>query len=62
MTNDADTTHYYVRAIDPTDGEQISLVCANLAIANAKAAELRMSRYQDVIFSIATPPEEMSAA
>jgi hypothetical protein len=53
MTDDADTTQYYVRATDPTNGEQVSFACANLAIANAKAAELRMSRFQDVIMSLA---------
>jgi hypothetical protein len=56
MTSDADTTEYYVRATDPTSGEQIAFACPDLAIANAKAAELRMSRHRDVIISIAKPP------
>jgi hypothetical protein len=62
MTDDADMTRYYVRATDPTNGEQVSFACANLAMAHAKAAELRMSCYQDVIFSIATLPEETSGS
>jgi len=57
MTDDADKTEYYVRATDPTSGEQIAFTCADLAIANAKAAELRMSRYRDVVISVAKPPE-----
>jgi hypothetical protein len=58
MTNDADTTQYYVRATDPTSGEQIAFACLNLAAANAKAAELRMSLYRDVIIPVAKPPED----
>jgi hypothetical protein len=58
MANDADTNQYYVRATDPTSGEQIAFACPDLAIANAKSAELRMSRYRDVIISVAKPPED----
>jgi hypothetical protein len=58
MTNDPETAQYYVRAIDPTNDEQIAFGCLNLAAANAKAAELRMSRYRDVIISIAKPSED----
>jgi hypothetical protein len=57
MASDAETTEYYVKATDPTSGEQIAFVCRDLAIANAKAAELRMNRYRDVIISVAKPPE-----
>jgi hypothetical protein len=57
MTSDADRTGYYVKATDPTSGEQITFVCPDLAIANAKASELRMRRYRDVIISVARPPE-----
>ena len=62
MSDDADTTQYYVKATDPTNGAQVAFACANLAIANAKAAELRMCPYQDVIISLAKPPEEETSA
>jgi hypothetical protein len=62
MTHDANTTQYYVRATDPTNGEQGCFACASLAMANAKAAELRMSRYQDVIISLDKPPEDETSA
>lgn len=57
MTSDADRIGYYVKATDPTSGKQITFVCPDLAIANAKTSELRMSRYRDVIVSVAKPSE-----
>ena len=53
MSNDTETTRYYLRATDPTNNEQIAFECGGLAVANAKAAELRMGRYKDVILSLA---------
>ena len=53
MSNDPETTRYYLRATDPTTEEQIAFECVGLAAANAKAAELRMGRYKDVILSLA---------
>jgi hypothetical protein len=58
MTDDANPTQYYVRATDPSREERVVLACPSLAIANAKAAELRMSRYRDVIISVDKPPED----
>jgi hypothetical protein len=52
MANEPETTHYYVRATDPTNNEQIAFECVGLAVANAKAAELRMVGYKDVILSL----------
>jgi hypothetical protein len=52
MANDPETTHYYVRATDPTNSEQVAFECVGLAVANAKAAELRMGGYRDVILSL----------
>jgi len=46
MANDPETTHYYVRGTDPTNNEQIAFECVGLAVANAKAAELRMGCLQ----------------
>jgi hypothetical protein len=56
MPNDNDTTRYYVRGTDPTKNEQIAYECVGLAVANAKAAELRMGGYRDVILSLAKAP------
>jgi hypothetical protein len=57
MPNDPETTRYYLRATDPTNNEQIAFECAGLAVANAKAAELRMGRYKDVVMSLAESSE-----
>ena len=59
MANDPETTHcyYYVRATDPANNEQIAFECVGLAVANAKAAELRMGGYRDVILSLLKAPE-----
>jgi hypothetical protein len=57
MANDPETTRYYLRATDPTNNEQIAFECVGLAAANAKAAELRMGRYKDVVMSLAKPSE-----
>jgi hypothetical protein len=57
MSKEPETTHYYLRATDPTNSEQIAFECVGLAAANAKAAELRMGRYKDVILSLAKPSE-----
>ena len=59
---DANPTQYYVRATDPSRNEQVVFACPNLAAANAKAAELRMSRYQDVIISLDKPPDGEASA
>ena len=56
MSNDPGTTRYYLRATDPTNNEQ-AFECLGLAAANAKAAELRMGRYKDVILSLAKSSE-----
>jgi hypothetical protein len=48
---------YYLRATDPTTEEQIAFECVGLAAANAKAAELRMGRYKDVILSLGESSE-----
>ena len=58
MSNDPETTRYYLRATGPTTSEQIAFECVGLAAANAKAAELRMGRYKDVILSLAKEGDE----
>jgi len=57
MSNDTETARYYVRGTDPTNDEQIAFECVGLAVANAKAAELRMGGYRDVILSLAKASE-----
>jgi hypothetical protein len=58
MSNDPETTRYYLRATDPTNNEQIAFECVGLAVANAKAAELRMGCYKDVVLSLAKSSED----
>ena len=58
MSNDPETTRYYLRATDLTTDEQIAFECVGLAVANAKAAELRMGRYKDVVLSLAKSSED----
>ena len=55
MSNDPETTRYYLRATDPSNNEQIAFECVGLAATNAKAAELRMGRYRDVVMSLTKP-------
>jgi hypothetical protein len=57
MPDDTEKAHYYVRGTDPTNNEQIAFECVGLAAANAKAAELRMGGYRDVILSVAKASE-----
>ncbi len=45
------------RGTDPASNEQIAFECVGLAVANAKAAELRMGGYRDVILSVVKAPE-----
>ena len=52
MTVDSETASYHVRGTDPTSGEQVTFECVGFAMAHAKAAELRMSGYRDVVMSI----------
>ena len=57
MSNDPETARYYLRATDPTTDEQIAFECVGSAVANAKAAQLRMGRYKDVVLSLAKSSE-----
>ena len=52
MRDHPETTTYHVRATDPASGEQVAYECLGFATAHAKAAELRMAAYQDVVLSI----------
>lgn len=46
------TTFYSVRATDPATAEQVAFECEGSAMAHAKAAELRMAAYKDVVLSV----------
>jgi len=50
-----DMIQYYVKATDPSSQEQVAFACSNMDLAHAKAAELRMRRYRDVVMSVAHP-------
>jgi len=52
MPDASEALIYYVRATDPASNEQIRSECVGFARAHAKAAELRMSGYSDVVMSI----------
>ena len=52
MTDVSEAIIYYVRATDPASNEQTAYECVGFAMAHAKAAELRMSGYRDVVMSI----------
>jgi len=62
MSDNINFDQYLVKAIEPASGEQVAFVCANLNAAHAKCAELRMSRFQDVIISLARSSEEQTSA
>jgi len=53
MAEDKEQVTYHVRATFPASNEQVTFVCVGLAMASAKAAELRMNGYRDVVMSIA---------
>jgi hypothetical protein len=47
-----ETPVFHVRATDPTNNEQVAYECVGYPTAHAKAAELRMSGYKDVVMSV----------
>jgi hypothetical protein len=53
MRDQAETILFHVRATDPASSEQVVYECVGFPMAHAKAAELRMSGYKDVVTSLA---------
>jgi hypothetical protein len=53
MQDSSETTLFHIRATDPTSSEQVVYECVGFPMAHAKAAELRMSGYKDVVTSMA---------
>ena len=61
MRNYGETTLFHVRGTDPRNSEQLVYECVGFPMAHAKAAELRMSGYKDVITSMATRSVETAS-
>ena len=53
MRDQTETMLFHVRATDPANSEQVVYECVGFPRAHAKAAELRMSGYKDVVTSVA---------
>jgi hypothetical protein len=53
MRDRAETALFHIRATDPRNSEQVVYQCVGFPMAHAKAAELRMSGYKDVVTSMA---------
>ncbi|MBV8167065.1 MAG: hypothetical protein JO021_09755 [Alphaproteobacteria bacterium] len=53
MRDQTETILFHVRATDPASSEQVVHECVGFPMAHAKAAELRMSGYKDVVTSLA---------
>jgi hypothetical protein len=52
---------YCVRGTDPTSGAQVTYECAAFAMAHAKAAELRMGGYRNVVMSLGNANDNETA-
>jgi hypothetical protein len=53
MQDHGETIVFHVRATDPRNSEQMVYECIGFPMAHAKAAELRMNGYKDVVTSMA---------
>jgi hypothetical protein len=53
MRDHGETTVFHIRGTDPANSEQVVYECVGFPMAHAKAAELRMSGYKDVVTSMA---------
>jgi hypothetical protein len=53
MRDPGETTVFHIRGTDPANSEQVVYECVGFPMAHAKAAELRMSGYKDVVTSMA---------
>jgi hypothetical protein len=56
MSADPEAT-YYIRATNSKTNEVVIYECQGFSAAHAKAAELRMAAYKDVIMSVSNPDE-----
>ena len=55
MADHTEETTYYVRGTDPKTNQQVIFECIGFQMAHAKAAELRMAAYKDVVMSVSDP-------
>ena len=53
MRDHGETAVFHIRGTDPANSEQVVYECVGFPMAHAKAAELRMSGYKDVVTSMA---------
>jgi hypothetical protein len=53
MRDPGETAVFHIRGTDPANSEQVVYECVGFPRAHAKAAELRMSGYKDVVTSMA---------
>jgi hypothetical protein len=58
MRDPGETTVFHIRGTDPANSEQVVYECVGFPMAHAKAAELRMSGYKDVVTSMAPAGSE----
>lgn len=61
MRDHGETIIFHVRATDPRNSEQMVYECVGFPMAHAKAAELRMSGYKDVVTSMAAAASETAS-
>ena len=55
------TTVFHIRGTDPANSEQVVYACVGFPMAHAKAAELRMSGYKDVVTSMAPAADQTAS-
>ena len=61
MRDPGETIIFHVRATDPRNSEQMVYECVGFPMAHAKAAELRMSGFKDVVTSMAAGRSEAAS-
>jgi hypothetical protein len=61
MRDPGETTVFHIRGTDPANSEQVVYACVGFPMAHAKAAELRMSGYKDVVTSMAPAGEQTAS-
>ena len=61
MQDHGETILFHVRATDPANSEQVVYECVGFPMAHAKAAELRMNGYKDVVTSMARGGDEAAS-
>jgi hypothetical protein len=60
MEGHSEKTTYYARGTDPKTNQQAIFECIGFEAAHAKAAELRMAAYKDVVMSVSDPSDRLA--